>query len=97
LHARICKTYFEAISQQKSLTVAFGGVAGINALGSPVVRSLLLWNLSNLASLIDSSKLSMEQSDCTNDKLLETRLGIDMLKDVIRQTLGKYCYFMNEW
>lgn len=95
LHARICKTYYEAISQKKSLTVAYGGVVGIKALGAAVVRSLLLPNLSSLTELVDISKASLSGNGCmTDDKLLEVRLGIDMVRDAVRQTLGMVFDFL---
>ncbi len=91
LHSRICKTYFEAITQRKSLNVAYGGVAGINALGSPVVRSLLLSNLPSLTDLVNSYNDTLKGVGCEiyeQEKKHELRLSVEMLREIVRQTLG---------
>ena len=47
MHARICKTFLDAV-QQTSLPTLYGGIVGLGALGQTVIRSVLLPQMSDI-------------------------------------------------
>lgn len=58
LHARVCKTYLDAIAPDKSLGTVYGGLVGLSALGQSVLRSVLLPSLAKIHErLCDSVSL----------------------------------------
>jgi len=48
LHPRVCKTFMDAIETDKSLSTMFGGLAGLSAMGTNVIRTLLLPTVTTL-------------------------------------------------
>lgn len=46
LHARICKTYLDALEGDKCLPTLYGAIVGLSAMGNHAVRTLLLPHLS---------------------------------------------------
>eukprot|EP01038_Epipyxis_sp_PR26KG_P010662 gene10662-14318_t len=52
LQARICKTYVDALSDDKMLTTTYGGIVGLDALGYNIIKNLLIKELPNLHNKI---------------------------------------------
>eukprot|EP01040_Poterioochromonas_malhamensis_P003782 gene3782-4040_t len=48
LHARICKTFIDAVSQKSSLSTIYGGVIGLGSLGVSVIKTVLLPQLPDI-------------------------------------------------
>ena len=55
LHARVCKTYLDALDDDKSLPTVFGGLAGLASMGTNVIRTLLLPNVKRLYDRISDN------------------------------------------
>jgi hypothetical protein len=53
LHARICKTYIEAVNQKASLSTIYGGIIGLGSLGINVIKTILLSQLSAIHETLE--------------------------------------------
>lgn len=102
LHARICKTYLEALSPDKSLVTIYGGIVGIGALGHTVVRALLLNKLEGFKTVLeneereilalsnnDNMEVEEHQKKRTKALLQEKQLAVSKCKEAIQSTLGR--------
>jgi hypothetical protein len=56
LHARICKTFIEAISQKSSLSTIYGGIMGLGCLGISVIKTVLVPQLNIIHETLESKK-----------------------------------------
>lgn len=69
LHARICKTYLDALEGDKGLPTLYGAIVGLSALGNHAVRTLLLPHLQAILSrLQDSTDGSTSTQDSHGEK-----------------------------
>lgn len=59
LHARICKTYIDALAEDKSLATVYGAIVGLCAMGNSIVRTVLLLQLGAI-----QSRLQAAEADC---------------------------------
>lgn len=57
LHARICKTYLDALGEDKSLATVYGAIAGLSAMGNSIVRTVLLPQLGAIQSRLQTAEL----------------------------------------
>jgi hypothetical protein len=56
LHARMCKTYLDALGPDKTLGTLYGAIVGLSALGNHIVRTLLIPNLNSIEQRIQASE-----------------------------------------
>jgi hypothetical protein len=56
LHARMCKTYLDALGPDKTLGTLYGAIVGLSALGNHIVRTLLIPNLNSIVQRIQASE-----------------------------------------
>jgi hypothetical protein len=57
LQARICKTFIDALSDDKSLTAVYGGIMGLSCLGHSVIKSLLLPHVGRISNRISKQQI----------------------------------------
>lgn len=81
LISRICKTYTDALTADKALATVYGGIVGLRALGAHITKTVLLDHL----QLISAHLEGVEDS-----KKAEQRYAVDMCREALRVTLGKY-------
>ncbi len=82
LLGRICKTYTEAFTIDKSLSTVYGGIVGMRALGPEITQKVLLEELDTLyehLSIVDDG----------NSRRGEERFALDKCKEALRVTLGE--------
>jgi len=58
LHARICKTYLDALQGDKSLSTLYGAIVGLSSLGNHAVRTLLLSNLPAIQDRLQAESIA---------------------------------------
>ena len=86
LQARVCKTYLDALEDDKVLTNLYGGIAGLQALGHNVIKGLLLPNLLKI-----EKRLSNTLSNKLSSKKYELELiAVEKCRTIILSALGKY-------
>ncbi len=62
MHARICKTYLDALEGDKGLPTLYGAIVGLSALGNHAVRTLLLPHLPSILSRLQDNTDSINVS-----------------------------------
>jgi hypothetical protein len=60
LHARMCKTYLDALSPDKTLGTLYGAIVGLSALGNHIVRTLLVPNLRSIQQRLQGVEVKQE-------------------------------------
>lgn len=86
LQARVCKTYLDALEDDKSLSNLYGGIAGLQALGHNVIKGLLLPNLSKIEKRLSSTS----SSKLSNKKYELELIAVEKCRMIILSALGKY-------
>jgi transcription initiation factor TFIID subunit 6 len=56
LHARVCRTYMDALAPDRALATVCGGIVGLTALGHNTVQSLILPQFPALITRIDETR-----------------------------------------
>ena len=90
LSSRICNTYIEAISQSKSLVVAYGGIIGLGALGISAVESVLLERIALIGNILDESVRKLGSNKSSQDVYQEHHLAIMKCKEALLLGLGQF-------
>jgi len=67
LQARVCKTYIDALSKEKSLSTVYGGMLGLSTLGQGIVRSLLLPQVVAIGERLDKMKFQGTSSSSSSN------------------------------
>ena len=89
LHARICKTYLDALEGDKGLPTLYGAIVGLSALGNHAVRTLLLPHLQAILSrLQESTDGSTSTSTSTQDSHSEKTGSVGSSEET-KQDKGK--------
>jgi len=83
LQARVCRTYLDALDDDKALPTTCGGVLGLAALGPEVVRALLLPRAQVLVARLDVTRGADAASSAT-------MLAVDRVMQALVHAAGTY-------
>ncbi len=86
LQARVCKTYLDALEDDKALTNLYGGIAGLQALGHNVIKGLLLPNLLKIEKRLNNTL----RNKLSNKKYELELIAVEKCRTIILSALGKY-------
>lgn len=95
LQARVCKTFIDALSDDKSLTAVYGGIVGLSSLGHTVIKSLLLPHIGRISNRISKQQIdndikknlsnnNLEKINSKHNKKGNDLSGNEIIKDNIK-------------
>jgi len=99
----MCKTYLDGLSDEKALSVVYGAMVGLSALGNVIVQSCILPNVGKLSARLENEKLKLKGStqfirrkdadpktQLAHKRNNEKLVAIEKCRQVVLHVLGRY-------
>jgi hypothetical protein len=103
LQGKICKTYLDGLSDEKALSVVYGAMVGLSALGNVIVQSCILPNVGKLSTRLENEKRKLTGStqfirrkdadpktQVAHKRNNEKLVAIEKCRQVVLHVLGRY-------
>jgi hypothetical protein len=102
LQGKICKTYLDGLSDEKALTVIYGAMVGLSALGSTAIQSLILPNIGKISARLEKEKEKVttsqfirKRNDDVKSQIIQKKnneklIAIERCRQVLLHVLGRY-------